>query len=240
MGNFIIRKLCPKGIYDYVIPRTKIVDEIFLNAISNNFDQILLLGAGFDTRGLRLVDENAPQSIFELDVTTTISDKLKQYKKRNIDPGKIKYVEIDFNTEQIEDKLSEAGFKSNKKTLYILEGITMYLNEDAINEDFKFIKKTAGENSEVVFDYIYQSVLNQENLYYGEQEIYQRVKKDGEGWTFGIEKGKIEEFLQKRGFELIEHFNSDELEAKFFTDKDDNIIAKINGTHCIVHAKIMT
>jgi len=238
MRSLLLKKVGPQGIYEYVIARTKIIDEIFLNAISNNFDQILLFGAGFDSRGIRLIDGNEKTRIFELDVKTTISDKLKQYKKRKIDPGKIIFVEIDFNTEKIENKLKTAGFQYDKKTLYILEGITMYLNESAINEDFKFITESAGMGSEAVFDYIYQSVLEEENLYYGEQQIYQRVKKSGEGWTFGIAEGGINNFLQQRGLELIEHMDSHKLEEKHFQDKNGNILGKVNGTHCIVYAKI--
>jgi methyltransferase (TIGR00027 family) len=236
--SFLLKKLGPKGIYEYVIARTKVIDEIFSNAILNDFDQILLFGAGFDSRGIRLIGTNEKTTIFELDVATTISDKLKQYKKRKIDSGKVLYVEIDFNIERIEDKLKTAGFQYNKKTLYILEGITMYLNESAVNQDFKFITESAGKGSEVVFDYIYQSVLEKKNLYYGEREIYQRVKKDGEGWTFGLLKGDISNFLQDRGLELINHLDSNKLQEIFFQDKNRNIVGKVNGTHCIVHAKI--
>ncbi len=236
--SLLLKKIGPKGIYEYVIARTKVIDEIFLNAVLNNFDQIILFGAGFDSRGIRLIGTNEKIAIFELDVTTTISDKLKQYKKRKIDPGKVLYVEIDFNTEKIEDKLKSIGFQYNKKTLYILEGITMYLNESAVNNDFKFITDSAGKGSEVVFDYIYQSVLEEKNLYYGEREIYQRVKKDGEGWTFGLLEGEIRNFLQDRGLELIKNWDSLKLQENYFQDKNRNIVGKINGTHCIVHAKV--
>lgn len=235
---FLLRIIAPKGIYEYVIARTKMIDEIFLNAISNNFDQILLFGAGFDSRGIRLIDDNLKTKIFELDVKTTISDKLKQYNKRKIDPGKIIFVEIDFNTEKIADKLKTAGFQYNKKTLYILEGITMYLDESAVNKDFEFILESAGVGSKVVFDYIYKSVIEEENLYYGEQEIYRRVKKAGEGWTFGIVKGDINNFLQQRGLELIEHMDSNKLEEKYFQGKNSKIMGKVNGTHCIAYAEI--
>ncbi|MFX1452518.1 MAG: class I SAM-dependent methyltransferase [Promethearchaeota archaeon] len=238
MRSLLLKKLAPNGIYEYVIARTKFIDEIFLNAILNNFDQILLFGAGFDSRGIRLTDKNERTKIFELDVKTTISDKLKQYKKRKIDPGNVVYVEIDFNKDKIGDKLKTAAFQDNKKTLYILEGITMYLDEAAVNEDFRFITQSAGRGSELVFDYIYDSVLKEMNLYYGEQEIFQRVKKSGEAWTFGIVKEEIINFLSQQGLELIEHMDSNKLEEKYFKDKDNKIVGKVNGTHCIVYAKI--
>lgn len=236
--SFLMKKLGPIGIYEYVIARTKMIDQIFINAVSNNFDQVLLFGAGFDTRGIRLVDTYEEIEIFELDVTTTISDKLKQYKKRKIDPGKVKYVEIDFNTEKIQDRLKPAGFKYDKKTLYILEGVTMYLNESAIDMDFEFIKESAGKGSEVVFDYIYKSVLEEKNLKYGERKIYQRVKKSGEGWTFGIEKEEIHSFLRQRGLVLIRQMDAHKLEEMYFSDENDNLVGRVNGTHCIIYANI--
>ncbi len=237
--SLLLKKLAPMGIYEYVIARTKLIDEIFANAIAKDYHQILILGAGFDSRGIRLVDGNEKTSIFELDIHTTMTDKLKQYKKRNINPGEVIYVEIDFDNEKIEDKLKMAGFRDNEKTLYILEGITMYLTESTINEDFKFISESAGEGSEVIFDFIYKSVLEEKNLFYGEQEIYQNVKKAGEGWSFGIQKEEIKNFLQKHGLELINLMDSIKLEKKYFQDDANNIVGKINGTHCIIHAKII-
>ena len=239
MKNFLLKKLAPNGIYEYVIARTKFIDEIFTKAISEDFDQILLFGAGFDSRGIRLMDINDKTRIFELDIHTTINDKLKQYKKRKIDPGKVNYVTIDFDNEKIDEKLKISGFQSKQKTLYILEGITMYLNKSTIDEDFKFIKESAGEGSMVVFDFIYQSVLEEKNLFFGEQEIYRRVKKAGEGWTFGIPKNEIEGFLKKRRLELIELMDSSDLEKRYFKDENGEIVGKINGTHCIIHAKII-
>ena len=238
MRIFLLKICAPRGIYEYVIARTKVIDEIFLNAISNNFEQILLFGAGFDSRGIRLVDADDKVKVFELDVNTTISDKIKQYKKRKIDPGEVIYVKIDFNTEKIDDKLKAAGFQYNRKTLYILEGIIMYLNESAVNEDFRFISESAGGGSEVVFDYIYKSVLEGKNLYYGEKSIFNRVKKSGEGWIFGIAEGEIKTFLQERRLALIQRMDSNQLEEKYFQDEENIILGKVNETHCIVYAKI--
>ena len=90
----------------------------------------------------------------------------------------------------------------------------------------------------MVFDYIYQSVLEEQNLYYGEKEIFQRVKKDKESWTFGIPKEGIDNFLHQQGLELIEQMDSNKLEEKYFQDKKGNIVGNINGTHCIVYAKV--
>jgi hypothetical protein len=136
--------------------------------------------------------------------------------------------------EGLEEKLTESGFEKNRKSLFILEGITMYLSGGAINTTFEFIKKVSGINSLVVFDYIYAGVLRQENRYYGEKEIFKIVSNAGEGWTFGFEQGEIEHFLHRYGFDLKDHSSARELEDRYFKDPEGRIIGMINGTHCIL------
>jgi len=114
----------------------------------------------------------------------------------------------------------------------------MYLNSDAVNSTLSFIKESSKKGSDVVFDYIYASVLRRENKYYGEKEIFDTVSRAGEGWTFGIEEGEIDKFLTDFGFKMISHYTSAELEEKYFNADDRSIVRKINGTHCIVQAKV--
>jgi len=113
----------------------------------------------------------------------------------------------------------------------------MYLNKETVDATFHVIDGFAGDGSKVVFDYVYSSVLREENLYYGETEVYQLVKKENEPWCFGIEKGAIESFLEQRNLRLIENLNSEDLEKKFFTDEHGAVVGKINGTHCIAYAR---
>jgi methyltransferase (TIGR00027 family) len=237
LRKLFINRFFPPGMYEYVIARTKFVDSIFQKVLNDQFDQILIFGAGFDSRGVRFAASNQKTKIFELDAPVTQEAKINQFKKRGveIDPRVI-FVSIDFNKESVEDKLLESGFKKNQKSLFILEGLTMYLNSEAIDNTFKVINQFAGEDSEVVFDYIYSSVLRGENLYYGESEVLDGVKKEDEPWSFGIEKSEIESFLENRNLELIKNLNSEDLEKEFFKDKQGNIVAKVNGTHCIAYA----
>jgi methyltransferase (TIGR00027 family) len=228
----------PSGMYEYVISRTKFIDSIFQNAVSSEFHQILIFGAGFDSRGIRFADSNKKTIIFELDAPITQEAKINQLKKRGVEIGPhITFISIDFNKESLEDKLIESGFSKNKRSLFILEGLTMYLDPEAIDSTFHVIDQFAGTGSEVVFDYVYLSVLNGENLYYGESEVMKQVNDANEPWSFGIEKGKLESFLNDKNLKLICSLNSEDLENRFFKDEHGIIIAKVNGTHCITYAR---
>lgn len=228
----------PKGIYEYVIARTKYLDNIFKESMENGIDQILLFGAGFDTRAVRFAEKNMKTKIFELDTHHTQTAKIEQFKKRNISiPKNTVFIPIDFHVDSVSEKLESNGFNRNKTTLFIMEGIIQYLNREAVDELFKLIYELAVPESRAVFDYIYASVLRRENIYYGEKDIYGKVNSVQEPWLFGIEKGGMEAFLKNYNFRLIQNLDSEDLEKMFFRDESGNIVAKVNGTHGIAYVK---
>jgi len=234
-----MRKIAPPGIYEYVLARTKLLDEVFINALRNRFAQIVLLGAGFDTRALRFKNENVGSKIFELDIQITQQPKVEILKRKQIAlPEELLFVPIDFNKEGMADVLGKAGYATNQKCLFIWEGVTMYLTSDAVDRTLEFIRCSVMEESIVAFDYIYASVLRRENKFYGEREIYKTVSRAGEGWTSGVEDGTIEDFLTQRGFKLMKHYTPSDLEKAYLIADDGTRFGRINGTHCIVTASV--
>lgn len=231
------RRFFSKGIYEYVIARTKYFDAAFTAALEQGFDQIVIFGAGFDSRALRFSDLNRGTTIFELDAPITQQEKLKAYQSKKFSiPKNLIFVPIDFNKERLEDKIGKAGFVAGKKTLFMLEGVTMYLSKDAVEGTLRFISDTSGNDSLVVFDHIYGGVLRGENKYYGEKGMYKRTAQVGEEWTFALEENEAEPFLSKFGFTVKDCCSSHELEERYFRNSKGAVVAKINDTHAIVTA----
>ena len=229
----------PPGIYEYVLARTKLLDEIFVQALEDNFSQIVLLGAGFDTRALRFENRNKGTKIFELDILTTQRPKIDILKRKGVPlPQDLVFVPIDFNRESLSDVLLGAGYETERPSLFLWEGVTMYLTPEAVDGTLVFIRDHSAAGSIVVFDYIYASVLRGENQFYGEKEIVKTVTRAGEGWTFGIKDGEIENFLSERGFDVISHHTPSELERMYLTTDDGTRFGRINGTHCIASASV--
>ncbi|MFA5558570.1 MAG: SAM-dependent methyltransferase [Methanofastidiosum sp.] len=236
--SFLMNRLAPKGMYEYVIARTKYIDEVFRNAMNDNFDQILIFGAGFDSRGIRFTADKSKIKIFELDAPPTQRAKIKQYKNRKIEiPNNLIFIPIDFEKETLVQKLSDAGFKKGKRSLFILEGLLMYLQENSVDETFKIIGEYAGKGSIIVFDYVHLSVLKNSKEFYGQKEILKMVSDANEMWTFGLEEYKINDFLNRYDFKLKENNDSKKLENKYFKDFSGAIASKINETHCIAMAE---
>jgi methyltransferase (TIGR00027 family) len=234
-----MRKMFPTGIHEYVLARTKLLDEVFLDALDRGFSQIVLLGAGMDTRALRFQDRNKGTTIFELDIDATQRYKRELYKrKKTALPDTLVFVSIDFNKQRLADVLTQAGYREGQQTLFLWEGVTMYLEPEAVDGTLAFIRSSAAEGSIVVFDYVRGSVLRRENTLYGEKGGYDRVARVGERWMFGIEDGAIEGFLAERGLKLLSHYTPSDLEAAYLTAEDGMKFGRINETHCIAIAGI--
>jgi len=235
--RFFTQVITPKGIYEYTIARTKYIDGVFKEILSERFDQILIFGAGFDTRALRFQTEAADTKIFELDVPITQRAKLAQYAKRGLSiPENVGFISIDFDKESLSEKLEEAGFSRGGRSLFVLEGVLMYLQPESVDKTFKVIEAFAGEGSVIVFDYVRASVLRQSGSHYGEREIMKSVTKAGERWHFGIAAEELGLFLKNYDLKVSEHKDAQNLEQMYFTDATGKIVGRINGTHCLVRA----
>lgn len=223
--------------YEYVIARTKYIDSAFMRAQEQGYEQILIFGAGFDSRGIRFRKNLRDIRVFELDAPVTQSAKIKRYHGKKIEiPGNLIFIPIDFDHESLPEHLEQAGFEKDRPSLFILEGLTMYLKPESVDNTFNVIQEFSGCGSRVIFDYIYASVARRENLYEGEQALYNNVADNGERFCFGIEKGYIAEFLRTYGFKALQIMDSGALEDMFFRNERGELIARINKTHCIVTA----
>jgi methyltransferase (TIGR00027 family) len=235
----LMHAMFPPGIYEYVCARTKLLDAVFLQALEAHFTQIVILGAGFDTRALRFAERNNGTLIFELDVPTTQEPKLEIFRKNRLGiPNELIFASIDFDREDIFEVLIRAGYQDGQRALFLWEGVCMYLSPQAVDSTLACVKKHARPGSKIIFDYIYASVLRRENRYYGEQGIFATVAKTGEIWTFGLEEGEVESFLARRGFEMLAHYTPVELEQLYLTEEDGTLHGRVNGTHCIVLAAV--
>ncbi len=236
--KFFSRVLAPEGMYAYVVARTRYIDAVFEQALAEQFDQILILGAGFDTRAIRFQEKARSTRVFELDISATQQAKIHQYQKRRVTvPSNVTFIAIDFDKETLPVKLEEAAFLKQQRSLFVLEGLLMYLQPQSVDATFQTIRDFGGRGSWVVFNSIYASVLRNEGAYGGESAVAQRVASVGEQWHFGLESGEIEQFLAAYALKLIDHKDAKGLEKAYFSDAHGKVLAKVNGTHCLILAE---
>lgn len=168
--------------------------------------QLVILGAGFDTRAFRLPKDARVRS-FEVDAPKTQAIKRKMLEKAGIDSTGVTFVSADFEKEDWLARLVDAGFDPHKPALFIWEGVMIYLDREAVEATLRKIASTA-KGSVVAFDYFTTEPLESQALYwrYGRAA----TKAAGEPMKFGIDstppsRERVAELLQSCGLSLGEH-----------------------------------
>jgi methyltransferase (TIGR00027 family) len=233
------RVMGPQGVYEWVIARTRYIDKALSRACSEGFTQVLVFGAGFDSRGVRFSAELKGITLFELDAPTTQKMKIEQFQVRGVQvPPNVVLVPIDFEKDSVEEKLKAAGYRWNQKTLVILEGVLQYLNPQAVDATFTTIRAIVGAGSRITFDHAYAAVLRGEGSAYGQDRMIKGVSRFGESWQFGLDESDLPGFLEKHRLVLADKKSPKELEELNFKGPDGVLRGRINGTQGIVTAEL--
>ena len=239
LRRLFTQRVAPAGIYEYVITRTKAIDDALLAALDDGIEQVLIMGAGFDSRALRFADRAGGARFFELDAPTTQGSKIAQYRKRGLAvPPNLVWVPIDFDKQSLPERLDAVGFRRGARSLFLLEGLIMYLEAESVDATFRVIADYAGGGSRVVFDAVYADVIRGEGRRYGERDAAGRVSGAGESWRFGIEEGGVADFLAPYGFRVEWLRDASALEAEYLTAADGRVAGRVNGTHLLVGAVV--
>ena len=227
------------GLNEYMIARTAYFDRLFVDALDNEIRQIVLLGAGYDTRAYRFNQSNRGTKIFELDITPTQDRKKKCLKKARIDiPQHVRFVPINFKEESLKDVLEKAGYEDQAKTLFLWEGVSYYLDAESVDATLDFVSHTSHQENAIAFDYTIS--LSEENLndYYGVREFAQTMKEHhaNEELMFSIDEGKIESYLEQRGLKKLDHLDNGEIERTFLVKDNGSLLGQITGHFRFVSA----
>lgn len=220
------------GMTEYMIARTAYFDRLFKTALKNKTPQIVLLGAGYDSRAYRFTKLIQGTQIFELDIAPTQDRKKYCLKKARIEiPSQVVFVSIDFNRDSLQNLLEKSGWQNHLKTLYLWEGVSYYLDAGSVEATLEFISHAAHPESAIAFDYAVSLTEDTLGDYYGANEFARTMKEQhaNEELMFSIGEGKIETFLEKRHLKMVEHLGKEEIEKTFLVNDNGLLIGQITG-----------
>lgn len=181
---------------DGVRLRTRFIDDAIRDGLAAGLDQLVLLGAGFDARGLRMPElAERGVAVFEVDAPDQLRRKRAVLAAGGVAlPARVSHVPFDFDSHRIDDHLAPAleakGFRRCAGALFVWEGVIGYIGSDEIDRSLQFMAKEGGPRSRVVFTF-------------------------GEG-TFDPETAT--ERARRAGFASCEELGGDELWRRYLTD----------------------
>jgi methyltransferase (TIGR00027 family) len=234
IGSGLYDRLAP-GAVSFVVGRERYIDDFLKSCLSEGLDQVVLLGAGYDTRAYRIPGIEKTH-VFEIDQSATQEDKLKRLEKViHPIPANVTFLPMDFNTQSLAERLKSAGYNEQDKTLFIWQGVTYFLTMAGVGNTLAFIASHSGPGSALIFDYFYNEILRDPHRK-EVQAMRRTARAFGEDYTFGIDRGQVEPFLTQRGFREVTDMTMEALKPLYFIGPNAN--RAINNSIAIATARV--
>lgn len=223
------------GMGNSIRARVRYFDDFVKKSIDEGLEQLVIMGAGYDTRAYRIECLKDKVKVFEMDYPDTQgvkTNKIKEIFGRL--PDHVFYVPVDLVTDDLGQRLLAKGYDRSRKTLFLMEGILMYLQPEAVDEILSFIKDNSGKGSSIIFDYYLESVID------GTCEVGRNIrdfsKQVGEPLLFGIKEGTVETFLAERGFSKIKNVTSEDYNKVYFQGVNEGrtVSSLLNFVHAVI------
>ncbi|MCK5571619.1 MAG: SAM-dependent methyltransferase [Bacteroidetes bacterium] len=203
------------GAIGNLLCRTRYIDDAFHDALQKGLDQVVLLGAGFDSRAYRIPRIERTR-VFEVDHPATQAYKRSRLRLiLDAPPSHVTFVPVDFDRQKLDGAMREAGFRADAKTFFLWEGVTQYITAEAVDDTFRWVSGSAAAGSRIVFTYIHKGILDGSFLANNAQRILSDLERLGEPWLFGLDPAELDGYLTQRGLDLIEQVGSSEYQDRY-------------------------
>jgi methyltransferase (TIGR00027 family) len=139
-----------ENIADMVAARTVHFDSVIARAIEH-VDQFVLMGAGYDTRAYGDLAASGV-TVFEVDQANVQEHKRSMIAAAGIRCENVTFVSVDFSVDNLFSKLAASGFDASRKTLFLWEGVSLYLSAEQVAATLAMVKQRAQSGSVLVAD----------------------------------------------------------------------------------------
>jgi methyltransferase (TIGR00027 family) len=206
------------GVSAFALCRHRFIDEHMLEALRDGVEQVLVLGAGYDSRAYRFAAESVRTPVYEVDLPPLSQRKAAIVAANPAVFGHttINRIEIDFRTQSLADRLAESGFAAGRATYIAWEGVSPYLTREAVSGTLSTLRELCGEGSVLAMDY--WEGTGGGGLFAPVRRVATHAfRLVGEPLAFGIRPEAVGDFLDFHEFEVFDLVQSKELAARYST-----------------------
>jgi len=170
--------------------RTVAIDEGIRSAPDTG--QVVILGAGLDARAWRM-PELAESTVFEVDHPAT-----QRYKRERVadfpELADHRFVSVDFEHDSLDARLAACGHRIDVPTVWIWEGVTMYLRLEAIEATLGTLSQRSAVDSRLLVTYLPPSAAR--------RLVGIGTRLFGEGFHSAFDPGQMNALLNRFGFDV--------------------------------------
>lgn len=217
----LLQRFAVPGFFLHFVLRKRWIEALAREAIGRGASQIVILGAGLDTLSLRLAETNPKLTILEVDHPATQGGKKLAVESL---PDRWKpptFVALDLTQRDLRESLLACpAYDPAAPTLFIAEGLLMYLTEAEVMEIFDVVRACAGPGSATLFTFMDEQrpgnfqFRNATRLV----DLWLRLKQ--EKFVWGIGPDQLGAFLEERGHRLKSWVGEKEFRERLLTPEN--------------------
>lgn len=226
------------GMVSHYIIRKRRLEDIVKKTLSEstNLQQLVIIGAGLDTLGTRIAKNCKNLKVFEIDHPATSRLKQRSFEEGHVEcPSSMSFhsFEVAGSTFPLFLK-SIHDFSFDKKTLFIAEGVFMYLSMDDIKDTLNVMNEFSDRHASFVFTYMLPSEIDGRPAFKGQNRWADRwLGLKSEPFIWGASKEKMEDFIMQLGFDVFEHTDAEDLRRTYLRSSFERGIFSASGENIL-------
>ncbi len=227
------------GFYLHFVMRKRCIENWVRLSLDGGIDQLVVIGAGFDTLSLRMLTDYPSLKVIEIDHPATQTWKAKGIDRTQRDWKNLHLVPLDLTRSTMQDTLLRSGvYAPNKRTVFVAEGLLMYLNEEEIRTLLAFIRQHSAPSSRLVFtcmeqrkpgDFQFQNAGALVNFWL-------RLKRERFAW--GLRPDKVAGFLEESEFDLLLYQTHQDFRRELLSGANKNAALAIGENVILAETKL--
>ena len=210
-----------RRLFLHVLARTRAIDDTVRESLRGGATQVVILGAGYDSRAYRMQGPLRGATVFEVDLPPM--QELKKLRVREVlgrAPDNVVFVPVDLATEDLGPALRKAGYRRDCKTVFVWEGVSMYLAERDVDTTLRFVAENSAPGSTIVFDYMSERAVRGDHDDALLKQRLAQLARWGEPFVFGLPIGEARAFVERRGLTVAADLGPQEITRRYLTRDD--------------------
>ena len=210
-----LRERRTPGVLGLLLSRFAYLDDVLREALADGVQSVIILGAGLDSRAYRIPGADAVR-VFEVD-HPSVQDVKRARLRRHLGelPSHVRFVSIDFDTQDLAVELAAAGYDPESRSLFIWEGVSQYVSRAALESTLRYVGGTAAGNL-LAFSYVLQRFIDDRSAFPELHELWDQMREgDDPLWKCGLHPEHIAGTLAGFSLRVQEDMGASEHLARY-------------------------
>lgn len=221
-----LKEMVHRLVAPMVLARDRYIEDLMNELIYENIEQFVIIGAGFDTFGFRKKTWLDKLTVYEINNSLILKNKLNRIKKLGWSVHeKHKFIEADINEKNIYKKLVENGFDKNKRTLFSMLGVTYYFTQDIFTLTLNEIKDISQKGSYIVIDFFNNNLYRCLKKSLKVNGLLKLLKNLNAPIKTTYSYGQLEKEFIQLGYDIEEYLCKNSIQRRYFKGRDDDYSA---------------